>query len=281
MGCTGLVPRDKMEGTVPNDPRAQEGGNSLSWSDLPSRTRGTVQDVGRGGSPRQGRPWPRQLERPAAPFLKPFPYARRPIRERPADQGLLMRCVLFTFPLLIVLMGAGGPVWAQQVPATVEEDGQVAQDGNPTPPAEPVTLDPESLPVNVDRIQRRLSRPPAIRPETSRHVFRVTVFGRSPTIDEILGPNWRRGPVPAGAMTHQEFLNMVTPRDVQGFAAFDNRQGLMVAATSFALQWALRQAVQKLDDARTERQKEAAQREVDEALAALRKARRDAGLPER
>ena len=141
-------------------------------------------------------------------------------------------------------------------------------------------LDPAALPVDIERIQRRLQRTPLIRPEDARPVFRVEVFGRSPTIDEILGPNWRRGPVPAGTMSHQEFLNMVTPKDVQGYAAFDNRQAMTVAATSFALQWALRQAVKKLDDAITARQKEAAQREVDEALAALRKARREAGLPD-
>lgn len=141
-------------------------------------------------------------------------------------------------------------------------------------------LDPYALPVDIERIQRRLSRPPAIRPDDTRPVFRVQVLGRSPTIDEILGPNWRRGPAPASAMTHQEFLSLVTPKDVQGYAAFSNGQALTVAATSFALQWALRQAMRKLDDAKTARQKEAAEREVDEALAALRKARRDAGLPD-
>jgi hypothetical protein len=62
---------------------------------------------------------------------------------------------------------------------------------------------------------------------------------------------------------------------------FDNKQAITVAATSFALQWALRQAVKKLEDARTARQKEAAEQEVDEALAALRKARREAGLPDK
>jgi hypothetical protein len=141
-------------------------------------------------------------------------------------------------------------------------------------------IDPDALPVNIGRIQRRLSRPPAIRTDTSG-VIRVEVFGRHPTIDEILGPDWRQGPTPFGAMTHQEFLNLVTPKDVQGYAAFDNKQGMVVAATSFALQWALRQAIKKLDDAKTQRQKEAAQKEVDEALAALRKARRDAGLPDK
>ena len=37
----------------------------------------------------------------------------------------------------------------------------------------------------------------------------------------------------------------------------------------------------KLSDAATERQKEAARKEVDEALAALKRARREAGLPDK
>lgn len=159
-----------------------------------------------------------------------------------------------------------------------QEDGQ--GEGSDVDEESSTTLDPNALPVDITRIQRRLSRTPLIRPDDARPVFRVQVFGRSPTVDEILGPNWRRGPVPAGAMTHQEFLAMVTPKDVQGYAAFDNRQAMTVAATSFALQWAVRQAMKKLDDAITARQKEAAQREVDDALAALRKARREAGLPD-
>jgi hypothetical protein len=39
--------------------------------------------------------------------------------------------------------------------------------------------------------------------------------------------------------------------------------------------------VQKYQDAKTERAKEAAKKEVDDALAALRKARREAGLPDK
>ena len=73
-------------------------------------------------------------------------------------------------------------------------------------------------------------------------------------------------------MTHQEFLDLVTPNDVKGYAAFDNKQGLAVAATSFALKWAVTKALQKLDDAITARQKAEARKEVDEALAALKKA---------
>lgn len=152
----------------------------------------------------------------------------------------------------------------------------------PQPPANgSVTLDPDRLPVDLDRIQRALARPPALKLQTNRPVFRVEVFGRKPTIEDILGPDFLRGPVPAGGMTHTEFLNMVTPKDVQGYAAFSNKQALTVAATSFALQWALRQAIQKYNDAKQERERAAARKEVEEALAALRRARREAGLPER
>jgi hypothetical protein len=163
----------------------------------------------------------------------------------------------------------------------------LAQQESPAPPSEPAAeqpaepIDPDALPVNLRKIQRAVSRPPAIRTESTRPVFRVQIFSRNPTIDDILGPDWRKGPTPLGAMTHQEFLDIVTPTDVRGYAAFDNRQGLIVAATSFALKWAVQKALDKLDQAQTERQKEAARKEVDEALAALRKARHEAGLPDR
>jgi hypothetical protein len=167
----------------------------------------------------------------------------------------------------------------QPQPQAVDKD---KEDGGGTASAssEPA-VDADALPVNINRIRKALSRAPAIRPENTRAVFRVQVFSRSPTIDDILGPDWRKGPTPLGAMSHQEFLNLVTPTDVQGYAAFDNKQAVTVAATSFALQWAVSKAMKKLDEAMTERQKDAARKEVDEALAALRKARREAGLPDK
>jgi hypothetical protein len=173
--------------------------------------------------------------------------------------------------MLMLLAASVSAAAAQQ-----KEDAPAASSGSSE-----TGIDPDALPVSISRIQKALSRPAAIRPENARPVFRVQVFSRSPTIDDILGPDWRKGPTPLGAMTHQEFLNLVTPTDVQGYAAFDNKQALVVAATSFALQWAVTKAMQKLDEARTERQKAAARKEVDEALAALKKARREAGLPDK
>lgn len=134
------------------------------------------------------------------------------------------------------------------------------------------------LPVSLERIQEAISRPPAIRPTTNRPVFRVEVFARKPTIEDILGPDYLKGPVPGG-MTHQEFLNMVTPQEFRGMAMFSNKEAMTIAATSLALQWALMKAVDKLKDARDDRAKEAARREVLDAMNALAAARKKAGLP--
>ena len=82
-------------------------------------------------------------------------------------------------------------------------------------------------------------------------------------------------------MTHQEFLDMVTPDAVRGYAAFSNSEAFTVAATSFLLKWALQKAYEKYEQARTERQKEEARREVQEALRELERARAKAGLPPR
>jgi len=146
---------------------------------------------------------------------------------------------------------------------------------------EPAPLDPNNLPVSLERIQKGLAKPQTVRLNPDRQVFRVEIFGEKPTVEDILGKDFWKGPVPYGGMTHQEFLNMVTPKDVQGMAAFSNKEGMIVAATSVALQWALQSAIHKYEEAKDNRAKEAAQKEVQEALDALRKARRAAGLDDK
>jgi hypothetical protein len=172
-------------------------------------------------------------------------------------------------------------------PYAVALAGQAPQSPpqQPKPPADKpqagtATVNPADLPVSLDRIQRALAKTPMLRfDEKDRPVFRVQVFGENPTIEDILGPDFEKGPVKHGAMTHQEFLNLVTPQDVQGYAAFSNKEGATVAATSFALQWTLQKAIRKFNETRDERAREAARQEVMEALNALEEARAKAGMP--
>jgi hypothetical protein len=150
-------------------------------------------------------------------------------------------------------------------------------------PEKPVVkINPDDLPVSLDRIQKALANTPKLRFDSDdKPVFRVEVFGDKPTIEDILGPDFYKGPVKYGGMTHQEFLNMVTPKDVQGYAAFSNAEGATVAATSFLLQWTLQKAIHKFSQAKDARAREAARQEVIDALNELDQARAKAGLPRR
>ena len=150
--------------------------------------------------------------------------------------------------------------------------GRAQQEAARPAPAEAQVV----LPVSLDRIQRALSRPPAIQPRSDRPVFRVEIFAAKPTVEDILGPDYLIGPVPYGGMTHSEFLNMVTPTEYRGYSMFTNKEGMTIAATSLALQWALMKAVDKLKSARDERAKEAARREVLAAMNQLEEANRKA-----
>jgi hypothetical protein len=134
------------------------------------------------------------------------------------------------------------------------------------------------LPVSIDRIQRALSQPPPIKLEEEHPVFRLEVFGKKPTIEDILGEKFWVGPTPYGGMTHQEFMDMVTPKLAQPYAGFTGKYLVAEAALTLAEQWALKEAIRKYRSAHEEREREAARKEVLDALAALEKARRDAGL---
>lgn len=151
------------------------------------------------------------------------------------------------------------------------------------PGSQPSTADSTTpameLPVSLERIQQAISRPPAIKTTSDRPVFRVEVFARKPTIEDILGRDYLIGPVPNAGMTHQEFLNMVTPQEYRGMAMFSNKEAMAITATSLALQWALMKAVDKFRDASDTRAQEAARQEVIDAMNALEAARKKAGLP--
>jgi hypothetical protein len=172
-------------------------------------------------------------------------------------------------------LAAGAPQQGNDRPA--------APDSAPKAPqgtSDPAPSDGDGeLPVSIERVQIALSRPPAIQLKGERMVFRVEVLGRKMTIEDILGPDYLKGPVPAGGMTHREFLEMVTPKDVWGYAPYNNREGMTIAATSIALKWALESAIHKFEAAKGEREREAARKEVQDALAELEKARLKAGLP--
>jgi len=166
--------------------------------------------------------------------------------------------------------------------AAQQSAGSPTQSGSSSTAATPSTSSPSTdLPVSLDRIQRALSKPAPIQLKEQTPVFRLEVFGRKPTLEDILGEKFWIGPTPYGGMTHQDFLDMVTPPEARPFGGFTGGHLLAEIGLTYAEQWALKQAIRKFRDAREEHEREAARKEVMEALAALEKARREAGLPEK
>ena len=166
--------------------------------------------------------------------------------------------------------------------AAQQPAGSPTQSGSSSTASTPSTSSPSTdLPVSLDRIQRALSKPAPIQLKEQTPVFRLEVFGRKPTLEDILGEKFWIGPTPYGGMTHQEFLDMVTPPEARPYGGFTGGHLVAEVGLTLAEQWALKQAIRKFRDAREEREREAARKEVMEALAALEKARREAGLPEK
>jgi hypothetical protein len=141
-------------------------------------------------------------------------------------------------------------------------------------PAPPVNAD--DLPVSIDRIQRALAAPAPVEFKEQHPVFRLEIFGRKPTLEDLLGERFWVGPTPYGGMTHQEFLDMVTPKLAQPYAGFTGKYLVAETALTLMEQWALKSAIRHFRDASDEREREAARKEVLDALADLERARRAA-----
>lgn len=174
-----------------------------------------------------------------------------------------------------------------QVTPAPQSNGSPGADASVAAKAQPAAADPaDEIPVSLSRIQRALSTPSQLKlieptMRNGRPLFRVDIEGAKIDMQALLSKDALRGPVPYGGMTHQEFLDMVTPADVRGYSAFSNAQGITVAATSIALQWAVLKAIDAFKKAKDAREEESARKEVEDALDALRKARRAAGLPDK
>jgi hypothetical protein len=79
------------------------------------------------------------------------------------------------------------------------------------------TVNVASLPVDVNRIQRKLQQQSAVRED---HVglnlrYTIDVYGRAPLLNllDSRRDNLLRGPIPYGGPTHQQMLEIMTPQE--------------------------------------------------------------------
>jgi len=95
-----------------------------------------------------------------------------------------------------------------------------AQDPQPSPPSPVATAAPEiditKLGIDLSKIQKGLAEGTVEEQRAAnglRIVYRVEVFGRAPAIELFENFDPVDGPVPFGAPTHRDFLNVVTPQE--------------------------------------------------------------------
>ena len=117
----------------------------------------------------------------------------------------------------MLLIGLQQPATSPATPASPARQTPAHQKPEPT------AINPNDLPVSLDRIQRALEAPPPIQLKEQHPVFRLEVFGKKPTLEDLLGEKFWLGPTPYGGMTHQEFLNMVTPKEVPALRGVHRR----------------------------------------------------------
>jgi hypothetical protein len=145
---------------------------------------------------------------------------------------------------------------------------QTASSQQAPPPA-------QQLPVDMEKIREALKQNPQMRLNTDELRFYVDIIGRIPTFEEIVGDfDLKNGQVPGAPMTHEEFLAMVTPRDLHSTTGISAMETLTVALTSYGMLTLVKRAYEEYKKAQTERERRAIQERIERELRELERRRR-------
>jgi hypothetical protein len=166
--------------------------------------------------------------------------------------------------LTLVASIAGAPALAAQ--ASVPPPAQVRPAVTGSAPALPASGQTSSsdqgdvsvLPVDLERIKAVLDRNTASKVDEPQLRFYLDVLAKQPSFKEFLGSyDLKNGPVKNALMTHQEFLDLVTPREFNHPGGFD-------------MLGAIKKGVAALRDGRDAAEVASVRAQIDRELAALR-----------
>lgn len=139
----------------------------------------------------------------------------------------------------------------------------------PSPPATPQTQTPPAIDVNLTRIRTALEAMPSIRFDEPQIRFYVDVYGHAARFWDFIGTfDLKNGPTPRAGMTHQDFLDMVAPKNMN-FGPPTVKGIAEAAAATLAGSYLLSKLRQALRHAPTEADRRRIQAQIDRELAAL------------
>ena len=142
---------------------------------------------------------------------------------------------------------------------------QSTQPSNPPPTAAQAAAD-------LERVKAQLNRAPVLKLDDDQLRFYVEVIGKQPSIADVIGSyDLMNGPTRRGArMTHQEFLNMVTPQEFYGSQGIKSYELLQFALTNWLGQQLIKKAIEDIRSANSEREVEEIRARINRELAALK-----------
>jgi hypothetical protein len=162
-------------------------------------------------------------------------------------------------------LAVGGP---QSPPPPAQSSG--TQRPPAPPPAPPAAGDPSGQ--ELARIREAVTRPPSIVIDDGRLRIYMEVIAKWPSFAEVSkGYDLMNGPTKRGnPMTHQEFLSMVTPKDMVGTAGIKPTEILQFAIVNWLGQAIIMKGLEEIRKARSEREIAEIRARIDRELAALR-----------
>lgn len=171
--------------------------------------------------------------------------------------------------LVTAAQAQGTSVQAKAVPppAVVAPATAAAPDDKPA-------ANVEALPVDLDRIRQQAEKQPAVKLDEQQLRFYVLVQQSAPKFSDFVGNyDLKNGPTKGGAaMTHQEYLNMVTPKELNelfGSTSSSSFAMLQAAVMNAAAQSLIKKAIQDIRQAHDDREVQAIRERIDQELAAL------------
>jgi hypothetical protein len=146
--------------------------------------------------------------------------------------------------------------------------------GSTARPASPpqTTTQAPSVPPNVERIRDRVNTPPTLIINDGQLRIYVEVIAKWPTFKEYAKDyDFLHGPAPArGAMSHGEFLGMVTPKELYGSGGISAGELLQGAVVNWLGQLVIKKGLKEISEARNSDEIAKIRARIDRELEALK-----------
>jgi len=170
-------------------------------------------------------------------------------------------CLGLAFAGLLALVPAAA-FGRDQAPPPIPAPGATGAGGVPDTPVTSRQL---------EQIQRSLSQPTAVRLTERQIRFYLEIIAKQPTFAEFArGYDFINGPTRGGnPMSHQEFLALVTPKELYSSGGITATDQLQLALTNWVGQTLIRRALDELKSAKTDREVMEIRERIDRELEAL------------